>query len=113
MSSGMVVDDDDLVREAVAEVLEDLCDHVYQAADGVEGLEVLRDHPEISLVVTDVTMPRLDGLNFASLARQMHPNLRVLFVSGMQRPPESEVFLAKPFPTRALVSALHHLMETR
>ena len=109
----MVVDDDDLVREAVAEVLEDMCDHVYRAADGVEGLEILRDHPEISVVVTDVTMPRLDGLNFASLARQMQPDLRVLFVSGMQKPPETERFLAKPFPTRALVSALHHLMEPR
>ena len=44
---GMVVDDDALVRETVAEVLEDLCDHVYRASDGLEGLEVLRQHPDI------------------------------------------------------------------
>ena len=108
---GMVVDDDALVRETVAGVLEDLCEHVYQAADGVEGLEVLRQHPDISVVVTDIAMPRLDGVNFASRARQMHPELKVLFVSGLQRPPASEKFLAKPFPARALVSALHHLLE--
>ena len=108
---GMVVDDDDLVRQSVAEVLTDLCDHVYQAADGLEGLEVLAQHPDISLIVTDIAMPRLDGVAFASQARRLHPELRVLFLSGMHRPPDSEPFLAKPFPARALVSAVHHLLE--
>jgi two-component system, cell cycle response regulator CpdR len=110
---GMVVDDDDLVRETVAEVLEDLCDEVYRAADGVEGLAMLHEHPDISVIVTDIAMPRLDGIAFASQARRLHPDLKVLFVSGMQRPPASEKFLAKPFPARALVSALHHLLEAQ
>jgi CheY-like chemotaxis protein len=110
---GMVVDDDALVRESVADVLEDLCEHVYQAADGIEGLAVLGEHPDITVVVTDIAMPRLDGISFASRARRLHPDLKVLFLSGMQSPPVSEEFLAKPFPTRALVSALHHLLDPR
>jgi CheY-like chemotaxis protein len=110
---GMVVDDDTLVRETVAEAMEDLCDEVYQASNGEEGLEVLRRHPDISVVVTDIAMPRLDGMAFASQARRMQPDLKVLFVSGLQRPPPSEEFLAKPFPARALMSALHHLLEPR
>ena len=108
---GMVVDDDALVRETVAEVLEDLCDHVYRASDGLEGLEMLHRHPDISVVVTDIAMPRLDGIAFAFQARQLHPELKVLFVSGLQRPPASEEFLAKPFPARALISAVQHLLE--
>ena len=107
---GMVVDDDDLVRETVAEVMEDMCDQVYRASNGEEGLEVLRSHPDISVVVTDIAMPRLDGVTFASQARQMHPELKVLFLSGLQRPPPTEEFLAKPFRARALVSALNHLL---
>ncbi len=110
---GMVVDDDALVRESVAEVLEDICDHVYRASDGVEGLEMLHRHPDISVIVTDIAMPRLDGITFASQARRLRPELKVLFVSGMQRPPASEEFLAKPFPARALVSALQHLLVAR
>ena len=110
---GMVVDDDALVRESVAEVLEDVCDHVYRASDGVEGLEVLRQHPDISVIVTDIAMPRLDGVTFASRARLLHPDLKVLFLSGLQRPPASEEFLAKPFPVRALVSAVQHLLDAR
>src|SRR5271169_1831274 len=110
---GMVVDDDALVRESVAEVLEDLCHLVYRASDGVEGLEMLCRHPDISVVVTDIAMPRLDGITFASRARRLHPDLKVLLVSGMQRPPGSEEFLAKPFPARALVAALQHLLDMR
>ena len=48
---------------------------------------MLREHPDISLIVTDIAMPRLDGIAFASQARRLHPDLKVLFVSGMQRPP--------------------------
>jgi len=108
---GLVLDDDALIRESVAAVLEDMCDCVYQGGDGVEGLRLLNEHPDISLVVTDIAMPRLDGLAFANAARQLYPELRVLFVSGMQRPPESETFLEKPFPLRALVSAVHQLLD--
>ncbi len=107
---GMVVDDDELVRESVVAMLEDLCDHVYQASDGLEGLAVLADHPDISLVVTDIAMPRLDGIGFASRARRTHPDLKVLFLSGLQQPPASEEFLPKPFMRRALMSALQHLL---
>lgn len=109
----MVVDDDVMVRETVAEVLEDLCDHVYQAADGVEGLEVLREHPDITVIVTDIAMPRLDGIAFAYQARLLRPQVKVLFVSGRQRPQANENFLAKPFPIRDLVCAVQQLIEPR
>jgi CheY-like chemotaxis protein len=108
---GMVVDDDAMVRESVAAVLEGVCDEVYQAGDGLEGLEVLDAHPDISLIITDISMPRLDGIAFANQARRLHPELKVLFVSGLQRPPASETFLEKPFPLRALVSAVLQLLD--
>lgn len=110
---GMVVDDDAMLRESVAAILADLCDEVYEASDGLEGIEVLQHHPDISVVVTDIAMPRLDGIGFVNQARRLHPELKVLFVSGLQRPPGSESFLAKPFVARALISAVRHLLEPR
>ena len=106
----MVVDDDELVREAVATMLEDVCDEVYQATDGEDGLAVLEDHPDIALVVTDISMPRLDGIAFADQARRQHPELKVLFVSGLQHPPPREKFLMKPFMRGALMSAVRRLL---
>jgi two-component system cell cycle sensor histidine kinase/response regulator CckA len=73
-------------------------------------LEVLHHRPDIAVVVTDIAMPRLDGISFARQAKQQHPDLKVLFVSGLQHPPASEEFLPKPFPRRALVSAVQHLL---
>ena len=110
---GLVVDDDALVRESVVAVLEELCDEVYEASDGLEGLEILEHHPDICLIVTDITMPRLDGVGFARQARREHPDLKVLFVSGRQHPPASERFLTKPFPRLALISAVQHLLAVR
>jgi CheY-like chemotaxis protein len=107
---GMVVDDDELVRESVVAMLEELCDRVYQASDGLEGLQVLADHPDISLIVTDIAMPRLDGVAFANRARRLHPELKVLFLSGLQHPPGKEEFLPKPFMRRALLSAVQHML---
>jgi CheY-like chemotaxis protein len=107
----MVVDDDDLIREIVTELLEELFTRVYQASDGLEGLATLADHPDISLIVTDIAMPRLDGIGLAAQARQTNPDLKVLFISARQRPPACETFLEKPFPRQALVSAVQGLMD--
>jgi hypothetical protein len=41
----------------------------------------------------------------------LHPDLKVLFVSGLQRPPDHESFLAKPFMARSLISAVQHLLK--
>ena len=77
------MDDDALLRESVVAILEELCGQVYEASDGVEGLEVLGRHPDISVVITDIAMPRLDGIGFARQARRDHPDLKVLFLSGL------------------------------
>jgi two-component system cell cycle sensor histidine kinase/response regulator CckA len=106
---GLVVDDDDLVRENVVAILEALCDEVYAASDGLEGLRVLHDHPDITVIVTDIAMPQLDGIGFIKQARRQHPDLKVLFLSGLQAPPQ-ETFLAKPFMARALVAAVNQLL---
>ena len=58
-------------------------------------------------------MPRLDGIAFASQARRLRPDVKVLFVSGLQRPPGTEEFLAKPFRARALMSAVRQLLDPR
>ena len=109
---GMVVDDDALVREIRGRMLEDLCDHVYQASDGLEGLEMLRQHPDISVIVTDIAMPRLDGIAFARAGAaaasrsQGAVRQRPAAAAGQRGVPGEAVSAA-----RALVSAVHHLME--
>ncbi len=55
---------------------------VLGAASGAAALDSLDRDPSISLLVTDVVMPGMDGFELANLAKQRRPSLRVLYVSG-------------------------------
>ncbi len=69
-SAALVVDDDRFTRAVLSAALEGTgCDPVYQAEDGVAAQGILLDHPEIALVLTDMMMPRLDGLGLLRWAR--------------------------------------------
>jgi len=83
----LLVDDHPVVREGLRTVLlrQPGCEVVGEAADGIEALEkasVLR--PDV--MVLDVTMPRMGGLEVCRLARQKRPDLEVLFVTQHDSP---------------------------
>jgi signal transduction histidine kinase len=79
----LVVEDEDIVRELVCEVLEDQGYNVICARDGIEALEVAEkfDDP-IHLLVTDVIMPHMNGHELASKLSGLRPDMKVLYVSG-------------------------------
>jgi len=79
----LVVDDEEGVRALGQAVLE-LCGYtVLMAEDGVQGLEVYQTHRgEIALVVLDVIMPKLDGLECLRRLREMDPQVKVLISTG-------------------------------
>jgi signal transduction histidine kinase/ActR/RegA family two-component response regulator/flagellar motility protein MotE (MotC chaperone) len=79
----LLVDDDDIVRATVGEMLEDLGYTVIEAAGGEEALAVLQRGDKIDLLFTDVVMPGpLSGRKLADEAKKFDPTLRVLFTSG-------------------------------
>lgn len=104
----LVVDDQDDVRRLLADVLRLGAYVVLEARDGEHALQVAERHgAPIDLLVTDVVMPRLTGVELAERLRVRHPDLRVLFMSGYaERESErqhlrelspNEQFIQKPF----------------
>ena len=81
MKTILVVEDEFLLREGFQEVLEINGFAVIGAADGVEALEWIHK-THIDLVVTDIVMPKMDGLDFVSKLRESHPDLPVIVASG-------------------------------
>lgn len=81
----LVVEDDEQVRRLVVQMLHELEYGVFEARDGAEALQLLDEHPEISLLFTDVVMPDMDGRQLADRAKQAHPALKVLFTTGYTR----------------------------
>ena len=79
----LVVEDDGAVREHVVAQLIALGYQVLEASAGAEAIETLKQTPSIDLLFTDVVMPGgMGGKELADLARQLRPNLKVLYTSG-------------------------------
>ena len=81
--SVLVVDDEDLVRMLIVDVLEDLGYLSLEAIDAKSGLKILQSSVRIDLLVTDVGLPGgMNGRQLADAARELRPDLKVLFITG-------------------------------
>lgn len=79
----LVVEDDDIVRMLIVDVLEELEFKVLEANGCEQALEFLNDEDQyIDLMMTDVGLPVMDGRELATQARMVRPELPVLFASG-------------------------------
>ncbi|NWF84874.1 MAG: response regulator [Bryobacteraceae bacterium] len=102
----LVADDDDAIRALTAGVLRIQGYNVLQAADGVEALKVAAQHSgPIHLLLTDVSMPRLDGWGLHRRMNGDRPGMTTLFMSGSldQKQHQQAAFLPKPFTVSALI----------
>lgn len=106
----LVVDDDALVRRAVARALSRAGHEVHTAVDGVDALRTLGELGAVDLLLTDIDMPRLDGFGLVERARRSHPDLPVLVLTAepatSPRIPEAVTLLRKPTPLRAVEAAV-------
>ncbi|HLK40530.1 MAG TPA: ATP-binding protein [Polyangiaceae bacterium] len=117
----LVVDDDERVRRAMAAVLEARGYRVLGAATGEEALEVAKRHkPPIDVVVADVIMPGMGGLELGRRLREMGAT-RVLFTSGHTEDrlarsglrPEDGPLLRKAFTPSELVHGIEDLLAAQ
>ena len=102
----LVVDDDDRVREIAAAYVEELGYPVATAHDGMEALEILQADRAVTVLLSDVEMPGIDGEALAKRARLLRPGLCVVLTSGGRRPQAKVAFVPKPFRCSDLVKVL-------
>ena len=102
----LVVDDDPMVRESTAWMLADAGHEVHQAADGMAALDYLVNMGPVDLLITDINMPRMDGLELAQQTKARWPALPVLLVSGRPQPTGTQAFVPKPFGWDTLMKAV-------
>lgn len=103
----MIVDDDPAVRIVVAEFLEDFGYDVVQAGGGAEALDLIARTPDLRMLITDIRMPDMSGIELANLATQRRHDLKVILISGYFVAQQVERrFLRKPFRMSDLEAAV-------
>ena len=111
----IVVEDDDGVRVLVHELLLDRGYKVITAQTGAEGLDRIRREPRLSLVITDIRMPGIDGWELARRATEMRADIKVLYITGYpgeQRPDDAPPgpLLRKPWRAGEFYKCLEQLI---
>lgn len=111
----LLVEDEPMVRNIVATMLKQLGFSVIEARDGVDALELFRQrNNEISCVLCDLTMPRMNGWETLTAMRKLVPNIPVILASGFDEaqvmegdhPELPQVFLSKPYKHMELTNAI-------
>jgi CheY-like chemotaxis protein len=114
-----VVDDEPVVRRFAARVLEAEGFLVFEAADGADALRLLQEEvPDVDAVVSDIVMPRLNGVELLQVLSSTHPKLPVLLMSGYAGGELEGMgiaapcgILAKPFAPERLVVELRRCLR--
>jgi len=116
----LVVEDDPNVREIVREFLRISGYAVLDSGEAEQGLRIAHDHAgPIDLLVTDVALRGMSGLELESHLARLRPATRVLFISGSpegrsiqsEALPPGKAFLQKPFSLAGLMTSVRALLE--
>jgi two-component system cell cycle sensor histidine kinase/response regulator CckA len=116
----MLVEDEDPVRIFGARALRNKGYKVLEAKSGEGALDIIRNGGEkIDLLITDVVMPRMDGPALIREVREIHPDMKVIFISGytedafrQRLDSDSEIhFLPKPFSLKQLASKVKEVIS--
>jgi len=114
----LLVEDEDMVRAVAERSLVRQGYTVVTAADGEEGLTIIRQDPAFDLVVSDVVMPTMDGPAMARAIREFAPDIPVLFMSGYaesQLRDEIDIermhFIPKPFSVAQIVAKVGEVLR--
>ena len=116
----LVVDDSPDVREFVTDALSLYGYRVLQARHGEEAIRILKEETtgEIALVLTDIAMPTMDGIELSERIREIDPASKILFMSGnvdyeeviSSLPAQQAPLLEKPFTSQLLVQRVIGLL---
>jgi DNA-binding response OmpR family regulator len=109
----LVVEDERLVRGLIIETLQERGFRVLAARDGAEACRIAaKCDDSLKLLVTDVVLPRMNGLELAERLLESRPGLRVLYLSGYtDQKFEATIFLRKPFGPEELVRKVRAVLD--
>ncbi|MGD0735898.1 MAG: PAS domain S-box protein [Terracidiphilus sp.] len=116
----LVVDDEEDLLEIAISYLDEMGFTSFAATDGASAIDILKQHREIDLLVTDIVMPGgMNGVELVQKARVLRPDLKIIYSSGFPAEALAErsmslvdgPLLHKPYQRHEFTSIIHHVME--
>jgi len=114
----LVVDDEPYVRDLIRDTLRARKYLAATASNGIEALDLMARDP-FDIVVTDVVMPGMGGMDLVKQLKKLHPQVRVIVLTGYPRQSDigdfllqgADEFLPKPFRGNDLISVIHRVEQ--
>jgi two-component system cell cycle response regulator CpdR len=116
----LIAEDDASMRGFLCGALQKAGYEVISSEDGLQALSILQDSKKgFDLLLTDIVMPGMDGIELARKAAELKPNLKIMFITGFsavaldkqkQEPTRTRV-LSKPFHLKELVTQVDEILS--
>jgi len=114
----LVVDDDFSIRYLMSKILIDRGYSVYTADDGISALRIL-DSEKFNVLITDIKMPSMDGIELFNRVKELYPQMHVIFLTGsayinlVSRGLKKDTlyYFEKPVDLKLLKCTLEHLLD--
>ena len=119
----LIIDDDTAIREVIQRMLSDDGFETLTAANGKEGLRIVKNDPGISIVITDLIMPEKEGIETIRELKRDFPHVKILAISGgnsggnadnylnMAKMMGADLTLSKPFVKQDLIEAMQRVRQ--
>ncbi len=92
----LIIDDEDVVRGVLSEMLDGMGHSVYEASNGAEGVALYKENwREIDIVIVDMIMPRMNGRDAFLEMKKVNPDIRAILSSGFSLDEESQSMLTE------------------
>jgi len=119
MARILLAEDDESMRRFLTGALKKAGHEVTSFGQGDEALEVIKQD-YFDLLLTDIVMPVMDGIELARKAAEIHPGLKIMFITGFaavalnpnNAAPKDAKVLSKPFHLKDLVSEVDRMIQT-
>lgn len=114
----LIVDDDEAMLETISRALRNSGHDVITSPNGAQALELLQSDQKFDLILSDVIMPGIDGIELSQEAAKILPNLKIMFITGFsavalgsKNPHKTgKTVMSKPFHLNELVSRVNEML---
>lgn len=115
MAHILLVDDDKALLEFTRAALENANHTVSSFLNGLNAYKALKESASFDLLLTDIIMPGMDGLELADKAKALYPDLKIMFMTGFSGisadKTENQLVMSKPFHLKDLLNQVETALQ--